>query len=41
MDFYLMVDSADAFKSWVARRLSDSTMNYDGKPMHAADSLRT
>ncbi len=38
MDFYLMVDSANAFKTWVDGRHSDSTMAYDGKPMHPADS---
>jgi cytochrome c oxidase subunit II len=41
MDFYLMVDSADAFKAWVARRLSDSTMKYNGDPMKPADSAAT
>lgn len=34
MDFYLMVDSPDSFKAWVARRLRDSTMKWDGTPMH-------
>jgi cytochrome c oxidase subunit II len=39
MDFYLMVDSAAAFTAWVDRRHADSTVNYDGKPMHAADTM--
>jgi cytochrome c oxidase subunit 2 len=34
MDFYLMVDSAAAFTAWVDRRHNDSTMKYDGTPMH-------
>ena len=34
MDFYLMVDSVDQFKAWTSRRLSDSTMKYDGTPMN-------
>jgi cytochrome c oxidase subunit II len=34
MDFYLMVDSAAAFSAWVDRRHADSTMKYDGTPMH-------
>ena len=34
MDFYLMVDSAPAFQAWVDRRHADSTMRYDGAPMH-------
>jgi cytochrome c oxidase subunit 2 len=33
MDFYLMVDSVDQFKAWVARRQVDSAMKYDGTPM--------
>jgi cytochrome c oxidase subunit 2 len=36
MDFYLMVDSADAFQAWVDRRLADSTLNPWGLPKPAA-----
>jgi cytochrome c oxidase subunit 2 len=39
MDFYLMVDSADAFKGWVSRRLADSTMTYMGAAKNPADSM--
>ena len=44
MDFYLMVDSAPKFTAWVATRKADSTMQYNGMPMHpvvAADSVNT
>ena len=36
MDFYLMVDKPDDFQAWVDRRHADSTMRYDGAPMHPA-----
>jgi cytochrome c oxidase subunit 2 len=39
MDFYLMVDSADAFKAWVDRRHADSTMTYMGAAKNPADSM--
>ncbi|MES1260061.1 MAG: c-type cytochrome [Gemmatimonadota bacterium] len=39
MDFYLMVDSVEQFKSWTALRLADSTMMYSGAPKVAADSV--
>jgi len=39
MDFYLMVDSVDQFKAWMARRQADSTMMYTGAPKVAADSV--
>ncbi len=36
MDFYLMVDTPDSFKAWVDKRHADSTMKWDGTPMHPA-----
>lgn len=36
MDFYLMVDSAPVFQAWVDRRHADSTMQFNGMPMHPA-----
>ena len=39
MDFYLMVDSVNAFRAWVGRRLDDSTMKYDGGPMTGTAAL--
>lgn len=34
MDFYLMVQKSADFQAWVDHRRADSTMRFDGAPMH-------